>query len=156
MLDGITVPFDMVATFPIKWIDRIEVLKSGGIATSFEVQKNNKGTIEDEPKYNGVISIISKPDEKRDEKMPIYHSVNRIIKGYDVPKIFYSPDYSSASTPGMPDLRSTLIWNPDVTVIENASIDYYNADNKGNVMIVVEGITSDGIPVTGKIEYKVE
>lgn len=156
MLDGITVPYEMVATFPIKWIDRIEVLKSGGIATSFETGKKNKETIEHEPKYNGVISIITKPEERRDEKMPTFHSVNRIVKGYDVPRIFYSPDYSSASTPNLPDVRSTLFWNPDVTVIDNGTIDYYNADNKGNVMIVVEGITPDGIPVTGKLEYKVE
>ena len=65
MLDGITVPYDMVATFPVKWIDRIDIMKSGGIATSF-----GTGT-EDEPKYNGVISIITKPDERREEQSPI-------------------------------------------------------------------------------------
>ncbi|HAM10540.1 MAG TPA: hypothetical protein DCP74_09775 [Bacteroidales bacterium] len=151
MLDGITVPYDMVATLPIKWIDRIEILKSGGIASSFD-QKSS----EMDPKFNGVISIITKPEEKRDEKMTVFHSVNRIVKGYDAPRIFYSPDYSSASTPDLPDVRSTLFWNPDVTVIDNETIDYYNADNKGNVMIIIEGITSDGIPVTGKSEYKVE
>ena len=156
MLDGITVPYDMVATIPVKWIDRIEILKSGGIATSFNQTDNKDKLLETEPKFNGVISIITKPEEKRDEKMPVYHSVNRMVKGYDVPRIFYSPDYSSVSTPGIPDARSTLLWNPDITVIDTSSIEYYNADNKGNVMILVEGITSDGIPVTGKFEYKVE
>jgi hypothetical protein len=147
MLDGITVPYDMIATFPIKWIDRIEVLKSGGIATTL--------TSEDAPKNNGVISIITKPEEKRDEKMPIFHSVNMLVKGYDVPRIFYSPDYSPASTPDLPDVRSTLFWNPDVALIDNETIDYYNADIKGNVMIIVEGISSDGIPVTGRVKYEV-
>jgi len=149
MLDGITVPYEMVATFPVKWIDRIEILKSGGIATTL-----SSGT--EDPKYNGVISIITKPEEKREETMPVFHSVNRIVKGYDVPRIFYSPDHSSVSTPEMPDLRSTLLWDPDVTIIDNVTIDYYNADIKGNVMIVVEGITSNGIPVTGKLEYTVQ
>jgi len=156
MLDGITVPYDMVATFPVKWIDRIEVLKSGGIATSIGPSKKNKGTIDEEPKYNGVVSIISKPDEKREGKIPVFHSVNRIAKGYDVPRIFYSPDYSSPSVPGIPDLRSTLLWDPDINFFENAVIDFYNTDNKGNVILMVEGITSGGIPVTGKLEYKVE
>jgi hypothetical protein len=151
MLDGITVPYDMVATFPIKWIDRIEILKSGGIATSF----SQKST-EMEPKNNGVISIITKPDERRDEKMPVFHSVNMIVKGFDVPRIFYSPDYSSVSASDMPDMRSTLFWKPDLTVTDNGTIEYYNADNKGNVTIRIEGITSGGIPVTGKLEYKVE
>lgn len=155
MLDGITVPYDMVATIPIKWIDRIEVLKSGGIATSFSQTGAKDKSLETEPKFNGVISIITKPEERREEKMSVYHSVNRIVKGYDVPRIFYSPDYTSASTPYMPDMRSTLFWNPDVTLIDNETIEYYNADNKGNVMIVVEGITSDGIPVTGSVKYEV-
>jgi hypothetical protein len=48
------------------------------------------------------------------------------------------------------------LWNPDIAIIENDTIDYYNADIKGNVMIVVEGITSNGIPVTGKLEYTVQ
>ena len=152
MLDGISVPYDMVATFPIKWIERIEILKSGGIATSF-AQKSS----EMEPKYNGVISIISKPEEKRNEKMPVYHSVNRMVNGYDAPRIFYSPDYSALSeSQYLPDLRSTIFWEPDIAVIDNGTIYYYNADNKGNVIIMVEGITSDGIPITGKLEYKVE
>jgi hypothetical protein len=80
----------------------------------------------------------------------------RVESSDAVPRIFYSPDYSSISTPSMPDLRSRLLWNPDITVNDNGTIDYYNADNKGNIMITVEGSTSDGIPVTGKLEYKVE
>ena len=79
-----------------------------------------------------------------------------IVKGYDVPRIFYSPDHSVVATPDMPDLRSTLLWDPDVSIIDNGTIDYYNADIKGNVMIVVEGISSGGVPVSGKLEYKVE
>ena len=149
MLDGITVPYDMLATFPINWIDRIEILKSGGIATTL--------TSEDAPKNNGVISIITKPEEKRDEKMPVYHSVNRIVKGYDAPRIFYSPDYSVLSESAyLPDRRATLFWDPDITIIDKDTIEYYSADNEGNVMIIIEGITSEGIPVTGKLEYKVE
>jgi hypothetical protein len=158
MLDGITVPFDMVSTFPVKWIDRIEILKSGGIATSLNQTDTKDKLLETEPKFNGVISIITKPEEKRDEKMPVYHSVNRMVKGYDAPRIFYSPDYSVLSEQTyLPDLRTTLKWDPDVVVSPGREtvLSFYNNDKQGVVRVVVEGITTGGIPVTTNVEYEV-
>lgn len=36
------------------------------------------------------------------------------------------------------------------------NLNYYNADNPAIVKLIVEGITSTGIPVTGKAEYEVK
>jgi len=150
MLDGIIVSYGMVASVPLAWIKRIEILKSGGIATSLTMNLEN----------NGVVSVITKPvDDRKNQEKPIFHSVNKIIKGYDVPRIFYSPDHSSGSdSQKMPDLRSTLFWEPDITVTNNEDfyLNYFNSDNSGTVKIIVEGITSTGIPVTGKVEYVIE
>jgi len=35
-------------------------------------------------------------------------------------------------------------------------VKYFNADISSTYRIIVEGITSTGIPVTGKIEYEVK
>ncbi|MBI5010927.1 MAG: TonB-dependent receptor plug domain-containing protein, partial [Bacteroidia bacterium] len=88
MLDGIPVPYSMVGDFPVKWIERIDIMKSGGIATSFSQSTNNDKSLDSDPKYNGVISIITKPEEKRKAMMPVYNSVNRTVKGFDAPIIF--------------------------------------------------------------------
>jgi hypothetical protein len=159
MLDGTPVPYSMVGDFPVKWIERIDIMKSGGIATTLSKDTNNDKSLDQEPKYNGVISIITKPEEKRKEMMPYYNSVNRTIKGFDAPRIFYSPDYSVISEQTyLPDLRSTLKWDPDLIVTpgKESKINYYNNDKQGIVRILVEGITIGGIPLTGSVEYEVK
>jgi len=82
-----------------------------------------------------------------------------IISGYDAPRIYYSPDHGSVQQkdPGR-DLRSTLYWLPDIKVVTNKDymVKYFNADVSSTYMIIVEGITSTGIPVTGKAEYEVK
>jgi len=158
MLDGIPVPYSIIESFPVKWIERIDIMKSGGIATSLSQGVNSNPSFESEPKYNGVISIISKPEEKRTEKLPVYNSINRTVKGFDAPRIFYSPDYSVISEQTfLPDLRTTLKWDPDVVVSpgKETVISFYNNDKQGVVKVVVEGITTGGVPVTGSVEYEV-
>ena len=151
MLDGVIVLYDMINTIPISWIEKIEILKSGGIATAL----GEKGI----PETNGVISVITKPADKRVSGKQVFHSVNTIISGYNAPRLFYSPNYHSESEPSIkPDIRATLFWNPDIRITSDNEciINYYNDDNSTDIRIVVEGMTLSGIPVTGMTEYKVE
>jgi len=57
-----------------------------------------------------------------------------------------------------PDLRSTLFWKPDINLegTNEVILKYYNGDNSSLIRIVAEGITSTGIPITGKVEYEVK
>ena len=155
MLDGIIVPFGNVASLPLAWIERIEILKSGGIATTMMNSAEN----DDALKFNGVISVITKPEEERTERDQVFHSVNKIITGFDAPRIFYSPDYSSGSdSRNIPDFRSTLFWEPNIMVGSNKDyvLSYCNADNSATIIITAEGMTTTGIPVTGSFEYVIE
>ena len=134
---------------PVSWIERIEVLKSGGLAT----------TISGDQKANGVISVITQPKDRIITDEPVFHSVNIKISGYDAPRIFYSPNYSSKSdSDNEPDLRSTLFWEPNINVTNNNdfSLHYFNPDHSSIIKVIVEGITATGIPVTDKIEYEVK
>lgn len=56
-----------------------------------------------------------------------------------------------------PDLRSTLYWKSDITLdgSNKVILNYYNGDNASLIRIIAEGITTTGIPVTGKAEYEV-
>jgi hypothetical protein len=152
LLDGFKVEWVEIKSLPLSWIDRIEILKSGGIATTMYAEGQNQ--------YNGVISVITKPhDERKEENNPVFHSVNKTISGFNAPRIFYSPDYSADSEDAVrPDLRSTLFWKPDIVASDNDAIvlKYFNADNTGKITIIIEGITSSGIPVTAKAEYTIE
>ena len=146
LLDGIVSSYEGVNSIPKNWIDRIDVIKSEKVA-SFGV----RGAF-------GVISVITKTAEDIPYKAVTY-SANTRISGYNAPRLFYSPKHSSATKTGYaPDLRSTLYWFPDINVVTNRDylLKYFNADISSTYRIIVEGITSSGIPVTGSIGYEVE
>jgi len=146
LLDGLMVTYDVLSSVPLNWIDRVDVIKSA-MASGFGVRG-----------ANGIISVITKTAEDIPYKAVSY-SVNTKISGYDAPRIFYSPKHSTTRQNGyMPDIRSTLYWFPDIEVVTNQDylLKYFNADISSTYKITVEGITSDGIPVTGKAEYEVK
>jgi len=146
LLDGIVSSYEEVNSIPKNWIDRIDVIKSEK-AAAFGI----RGAF-------GVISVITKTSENIPYK-PVSYAVSTEISGFDSPRIFYSPKHITTRQNGyMPDLRSTLYWLPDIKVITNQDylVKYFNADVSSTYSIIVEGITSDGIPVTGKTEYEVK
>ena len=146
LLDGMVSSYEEINSIPKNWIDRIDIIKSAK-AAAFGMRG-----------ANGVISVITKTYKEIPYK-PVSYSVNTSISGYDAPRIFYSPKHSSTLQTGYePDLRSTLYWFPDIKVATNQDylVKFFNADISSTYKISVEGITSNGIPVTGKIEYEVK
>jgi hypothetical protein len=81
------------------------------------------------------------------------------VNGYDVPRIFYSPNYDNkAEQTFLPDYRTTIFWEPDIKIEKNykSVLRYFNADNPAKISIVVEGLSKEGIPVTGRAIYEVK
>ena len=131
---------------PINFIDRIDVLKSVGSAVIFGL-RGCKWSYQ--PDYQGrrceLIYLVN-------------YSVNIKISGYNASRIFYSPQHLPDSNSDFkPDLRSTLLWKPNINLEGNKEVilNYYNGDNSSLIRIIAEGITTTGIPVTGKAEYEV-
>ena len=74
-------------------------------------------------------------------------------------RIFFSPQHLSDSKSAIePDLRSTLFWQPDINLEGNKEVilNFYNGDISTPVRVIAEGITTTGVPVTGKAEYEVK
>ncbi|PWS32469.1 hypothetical protein [Pedobacter paludis] len=78
-------------------------------------------------------------------------------KGYDNAKEFYSPKYDGQNTT-TPDLRSTVYWNPSVITGKEGKteISFYNSDQTGNYLVVVEGINGSGLIGRSVYRYKVK
>ncbi len=149
MLDGMEVKYDAISSIPISWVERIDVLCP--IRGELEWGENKGG--------NGIVSILLKSDALWSSTIPTYHSVNKSITGYNEPRIFYSPKHhSSLKADKKPDLRTTLFWEPKIEIENNKNVilNYYNTDNSSTVKIAIEGITSDGIPITASTEYEVK
>ena len=153
LIDGIkmdkTLGIDQKAfdLFPISVIDRIDILKSAGKTSVYGLEG-----------ANGVISIITRSGPRLNkENSPVKHTVSITFSGYETPRVFYSPHHDPAQQSYNPDIRTTLFWKPDITLQEGKGflLDYFNADNPSTIRIIVEGITSTGIPVTATTQYQV-
>ena len=68
--------------------------------------------------------------------------------GYQAPVEFYSPKYDTTAKKDneIPDLRTTLYWNPKLVTDErgNTSFSFYTSDQPGNYFVCIEGISEDG------------
>ena len=166
MIDGNRVPKSQVEALPVSWIERIDVVNdeasNAALRTpveSEEMKWDDKGI--PHPVFgfsDGAISIILK-DDKDIVNNSVYHSVNVRFSGFSEPRIFYSPKHhTKLESDYKPDLRTTLYWEPNIKVENNKDVllNYYNADNPSKVKVIVEGITTGGIPVSGKTEYEVK
>ena len=106
---------------------------------------------------NGVISVITKTGFTYTAS-PVLYSANIKFSGYYEPRIFYNPKHhSTLESDNKPDLRTTLFWEPNIKV-ENSKdlyLNYFNADNSSTFKVIVEGITTTGIPVTSTKEYDI-
>jgi hypothetical protein len=148
MLNGMEVKYDAIIFIPVSWVERIDVL----CPIRGELEWGERGG-------NGVVSILLKDDFFMSSTIPTYHSVNKSITGYNEARIFYSPKHhSSLKNDIKPDLRTTLFWEPNIEIENNKNIilNYYNSDNSSTVKVTIEGITSDGIPITASTEYEVK
>lgn len=77
-------------------------------------------------------------------------------EGLQMKREFYSPDYSTEQQlkNRIPDLRTTLFWSPDIATSQK--IQFYTGDNKGKYIAVVQGLDSNGKPVTAASEFEVK
>lgn len=70
------------------------------------------------------------------------------LTGYALPKEFYSPDYSKETTNAdLPDIRSTLLWQPYILTDKNnhkITVNFYNNDVSKRIRIILEGMNEDG------------
>jgi hypothetical protein len=149
LLDGMEVGWEGIASLPVDWIDRFDGLRPGSAAAAAWGERG-KG---------GVISVITRTGAPLRTKNYVYHSANIGISGYNESRVFYSPKHhTTLESDFKPDLRTTLFWEPNIKVENNKEVflNYFNADNPSKVKIIVEGITTAGIPVTGKTEYEVK
>jgi hypothetical protein len=147
LIDGYPANFEDLILMPIDFIDRIDVLKSGGTLAMFGL----RGT-------DGVINLITKAGGGPSIYSPPDYSAKHRISGYNTPRIFYSPQHLPDSNSDFKsDLRSTLLWKPDINLegTNEVILNYYNGDNSSLIRVIAEGITTTGIPVTGKAGYEV-
>ena len=106
----------------------------------------------------GVISVLTKRGSNS-PALPPLNFINQRVYGYYQARTFYSPKYDVPQPENKkPDLRTTIFWEPNIeTDIEgNATISFFNADNRAIIKADVEGIAEPGVPMVGKTSFEVK
>jgi len=139
-----------VADIPIYDIASVEVLRTAMNLSAY----GSRGS-------SGILIITTKHGGQFKD-LPEYSpgKVSFNPKGYYKAREFYSPQYGDPKVnTQIADFRSTIYWKPLVQTDKdgNASVEYFNADNKGTYRVVVEGVDYKGGSLGRQVyRYKVE
>ncbi len=131
---------------PIKTKDEISEILDGAVApedvAKILVVRTNMAAVN--VLGAPAIMIMTRPVSRRKQYNP--HVANIDPKGFNKVREFYQPRYDKPGSDKLPDLRSTIYWNPYLKTDINgkASVNYFNADGPGNYKVIVEGINADG------------
>lgn len=97
-------------------------------------------------KFNGIVSIFTRSGNFN--SLPMLPNATRI--SYPIsesPSLFLHPNYTEKSDSQLPDLRTTLLWKPDVKILkgqDKTNIHLYSSDIEGQYVITVCGVNADG------------
>jgi hypothetical protein len=130
-----------------------------GVVASVEVLSSANASIYGNEGGSGVLIITSRKNQQvAASSLGSLGSLSFKASGFYVAREFYSPKYNTVSGNNKPDLRSTIMWVPELTTGKdgNASFEFYNADGQGTCRVVVEGIDDKGNIGRTVYRYKVE
>ncbi|MET0636968.1 MAG: hypothetical protein ABWZ25_13140 [Chitinophagaceae bacterium] len=109
--------------------------------------------------FTGVISLESYNGHSEGIELD-KNLVTVDYEGLQLKRAFYAPDYSvnPGSRKRMPDMRNTLLWIPQVSIGKgnNSKLNFYTSDIKGRFLVLVQGLSSTGVPVAGMQTFSVE
>ena len=123
-------------------VEEILIVEDGDVIAYSDVLTKDGFFIDDS--YVLVIYYLKPPDRRKEVR-----GVRKtILKGYALPKTFYSPTYTPYTEDLEPDYRRTLYWNPDFYLDPKTgkkTLEFFHSKNsvKG-IKISAEGITGNG------------
>ena len=137
----------------------VDNINPGSVAT-VEVLSGANATIYGIHGGGGVLIITSRKNGA-DNDSPSTGSLGNLsfrLHGFYLGREFYSPRYDVKNGSTKPDLRSTILWLPEVATNKdgNAAFEYYNSDGAGTYRVVIEGVDDKGNIGRQVYSYKVE
>ena len=135
LLDGIPVcDFNKIMDYDPSMLKKIEIV--------------NRKYYAGEEVFGGIISFSTYKGNYADLKI-VPNALLMEYDGLQVQREFFSPVYEAGSQKKIrqPDFRNLLYWSPDISTdaLGKARLSFYTSDLSGNYIIMVQGITSNGI-----------
>lgn len=146
MIDGIIISDpSQIAGMNTEIVERIEVMRTEYIVGGYHLY--------------GIVNVITKEGNFNSIDLP-KNAVRLPYRTYDPEIRFVSPEYSSsqAKESRVPDYRNTLYWNPDVEPGPEGklSVEFWSSDFRSDFEINIQGMTTDGKPLSAKKIIRVE
>ena len=109
--------------------------------------------------FEGIVAFYTHrhnyPTLKLDERTQLFD-----YTGTQPHRRFYAPDYAEASAreSRLPDYRHTLLWLPEVETngLAKIALPFSTSDLPGRYRVTVEGITREGLHLSGCTVLRVE
>lgn len=147
LLDGMPISESTMQAINQFDISRIEILKSPG-ATGIYGGRGGAGVVAlfTDRAHEELVEV-------ENEKYIIVHQAS----GFNVTRKFYSPVFEDIDYYDFPDLRSTIYWNPLLTLHndDKKTLSFFTADTQGNYRVIIEGVTQDGQPIHQETSFAV-
>ncbi len=136
VVDGTSVDEPTALDINVRTISRIELLKNASAAIY-----GARGA-------NGVIVIHTR--QGGDAPLPERTSVATTVAGFVTPREFYVPRYEVSETSPHPDRRDVLFWQPlgESGPDGRTNLVFPLNDTAKRLRIVVQGISSEGVPIS--------
>ncbi len=151
IIDGIPVLFrdyHLIGNLPTEEIKSVEIIKSPKNPRKYEAQVFGCPMALDSFTTVSFINIYtySKKGLYGVRRTPGISKFS--IKGFSPKREFYTPKYDDmdAEDWNIPDLRSVVYWNPSITTDASgkAKVEFYNGDDIGEMLVIIEGICPNG------------
>lgn len=99
--------------------------------------------------FGGIINFTTKNNDFVSKANGNYILKPEVIRPLKK-KIYYTPDYTDTiRNARIPDYRYQIAWIPELTLDKNENIiSFYTSDVSGTFEIVLEGFTTEGIPIS--------
>ena len=96
---------------------------------------------------NGPALLIYRKNSSDLATLPSNYVSSFTYPGYSISKEFYSPNYDIPANTHTADIRTTLLWNPDIYFergIQKVPITFFNSDNCKRMRVIVQGFNKAG------------
>lgn len=130
-------PQALYGTLKLKRLDKLRIF------SDYEPRREDAPMEESRLRADATVDIVPIAD---DGVQPSSRDRRIVLRGFNYPEAFYSPDYST-QTPNEPtDYRRTLYWNPNARTDADGrlDIDFYTGSKETRIKVSTAGITANG------------
>ncbi|WP_143960764.1 TonB-dependent receptor plug domain-containing protein [Litoribacter populi] len=147
LLDGMPIPESTLQMINPFDISRVEIIRRPSAAGIY----GGRGG-------GGVIAMFT--DIGYEEEIDIEggkHIVVHQAQGFSRTRNFYSPTHEDMDYYDLPDLRSTIYWNPSIHLKneERKTLNFYTSDAPGTYRVIIEGVSEDGEVLREVVTFEV-